>query len=120
MPLTKNEMKWLLSIGIVFLIIAYLGKPLNGPIIPCIFNKITGLFCPGCGMTRAVHSMMHFEIGQALRYNFLIIIIPPFMGIYLFLHYKSADKAAMIITYAMLIITISYGVARNLSIFNYL
>lgn len=120
MQLTKDEMKWLLSIGIVFLIIAYLGKLSNGPIVPCIFNKLTGLFCPGCGMTRAIHSIMHFEFLQALRYNFLIILIPPLMGIYLFLDYKKLHKWAKIMTYIMLVITISYGLARNLSMFNYL
>ena len=120
MWLHKNEMKWILPIGIIFLIIAYLGDPTNGPIVPCIFNKVTGLYCPGCGMTRGINSAMHFELRQALRYNFLIIIIPPLMGIYLFLDYKNMDKAAKIITYLMLIITISYGVARNFSFFNYL
>ena len=120
MPLSKKDLKWILPIGIIFLIIAYLGEPSNGPIVPCLFNKTTGLYCPGCGMTRAINSVMHFKLGQALRFNFLIIILPPLMGIYLFLYYKKFDKWAKIITYLMLIITISYGLVRNFSIFNYL
>ena len=31
---------------------------------PCIFNKVTGLCCPGCGGTRAFRALLH---GQILR-----------------------------------------------------
>lgn len=120
MPLTKNQIKKLFPLGIVFLLISYLGDPLKGPIIPCIFNKVTGLFCPGCGMTRAINSLMHFRIDQALRYNFLIVAIPPLMLIYLILDYKNKNKMTKIITYVMLAITIIYGLMRNFSLFNYL
>lgn len=39
--------------------------------IPCVFNSITKLNCPGCGNTRAVVSLLHFHFREALRYNYL-------------------------------------------------
>ncbi len=40
---------------------------------PCIFYSTTGLFCPGCGSQRAIHSLMHFNIANGAGKNFLIL-----------------------------------------------
>lgn len=39
----------------------------------CIHYQITGIECPFCGFTRAIHSLMYFNIPDAIRYNFAII-----------------------------------------------
>lgn len=36
---------------------------------PCVFHKLTGLNCPGCGTTRALHQLLHGHIGAAFRLN---------------------------------------------------
>ena len=41
--------------------------------IPCMFNKVTGLKCPGCGMTRAIHEILHFNFFQSIKYNILAL-----------------------------------------------
>ncbi len=35
----------------------------------CLFHKYTGMYCPGCGATRAVLSVLHGRFIMALRYN---------------------------------------------------
>lgn len=35
----------------------------------CIWYNISGLICPGCGMTRALSNFMHFDIIRAGAYN---------------------------------------------------
>lgn len=45
----------------------------------CYFNSMTGLHCPGCGATRALYSVLHFDFWQALAYNPLFVIILPFL-----------------------------------------
>jgi hypothetical protein len=39
---------------------------------PCPFHALTGWWCPGCGMTRATHHLLHGDFVGALRYNALL------------------------------------------------
>ncbi|MBP5531121.1 MAG: DUF2752 domain-containing protein [Lentisphaeria bacterium] len=38
-----------------------------------MFHKFTGLYCPGCGNTRALSALLHGRIGESLRNNLLLI-----------------------------------------------
>ena len=40
----------------------------HGPVL-CPFRRITGVWCPGCGMTRAFGWLAHGDLHQALRYH---------------------------------------------------
>jgi hypothetical protein len=35
----------------------------------CTFHQLTGLWCPGCGMTRATHDLLHGDVAGALGSN---------------------------------------------------
>ena len=50
--------------------------------IPCVFHLLTGWYCPGCGASRALRALLHFDLGQALRYNAPFAVASPFVGIY--------------------------------------
>ena len=41
--------------------------------LPCLFHLITGLYCPGCGGTRACRYLARGEIVQSLWYHPLVI-----------------------------------------------
>ena len=36
---------------------------------PCAFHQVTGLWCPGCGLTRGTYQLLHGHVGAALSYN---------------------------------------------------
>src|SRR5471030_1085826 len=39
----------------------------------CLFHQLTGLNCPGCGMTRALYALLHGDFLLALKDNALFI-----------------------------------------------
>lgn len=98
---------------LVLSIFVYIKDPSNGPILPCIFNKITGFYCPGCGMTRAVNSAFHLEFKEAMGYNILIFIVPPLLIMHYFLD-KRSKKHGKILLIFIIILVIIYGITRNI------
>ena len=46
----------------------------DSPFPPCMFNALTGLYCPGCGTTRALHALAHFDVPGAMAMNPLLIV----------------------------------------------
>lgn len=55
--------------------------PSNGAGIPvCFFHALTGLPCPGCGLTRACSSLLHGQVQAAFTYHpFAFILLPLFV-----------------------------------------
>ena len=47
----------------------------SGHYLPCLFHQWTGLYCPGCGGQRAVHALLHGQVGQALQANLLVVLV---------------------------------------------
>lgn len=41
--------------------------------MPCIFQAVTGLYCPGCGGTRAVKYLLTGQIAKSLQYHPLVL-----------------------------------------------
>lgn len=97
--------------------------------IPCVFHKITGWYCPGCGFTRLIFALFNGNIKEAFMYNQLVFIMLPFLVayiIYQFYLYITAKEDKVLVkipkyTYVILLfIVLAWGVARNLSFLPYL
>ena len=67
----------LFLIGVVTIIYSVLFK--FGIVIPCVFYELTGLYCPGCGVTRMIFSLLKLDFYQAFRYNILVFLFIPFI-----------------------------------------
>lgn len=46
----------------------------------CWLYQTTGLQCPGCGATRAVHALLNGRLGEAFRLNALMVLLLPLAG----------------------------------------
>ena len=56
---------------------------LTGYGIPCVFRLITGLKCPGCGMTHAYLALLRGDVHGAAEYNLMSITVMPILIVYL-------------------------------------
>jgi hypothetical protein len=65
-----------IALGLVFVWLAATPAGLieRGPTI-CVFKNLFQRECAGCGMTRALSSVVHGDLAAALRYNKLGIIV---------------------------------------------
>jgi len=113
----------ILCIAILFILVAN-----NIITVPCAFHEITGLYCPGCGVTRMFLSIAELNFYQAFRYNpfvFVLLIIYLnyklyYLIIWLFDRNKKQKKIPELIIYIILIVAILFGILRNIEIFNWL
>lgn len=80
----KRLLKSLLTAGIV--LAAGLGYyafiKLTGLGIPCFFNLITGLHCPGCGVSRMCIALLQLDFATAFQSNaYLMVIVPVLLAL---------------------------------------
>lgn len=105
---------------IYFVLIQY------GFVIPCVFHELTGLYCPGCGATRMIVSLLHLDFYQAFRFNPLLFCLLPFLcyiGIFEYRNWLYGNKKVLIdnkVWIFLLIATILFGILRNIEIFSFL
>jgi hypothetical protein len=88
--------------------------------IPCVFSEVTGLECPGCGMTRAILAVLDLNFYQAFRYNSLLFVLPPLYLTYSLLKNRGFKRTSSILMLLMLVLTVSYGILRNIPMFDWL
>lgn len=97
--------------------------------IPCLFYKITGYYCPGCGITRCLFAIMEGNFYEAFCYNRLVFIMIPFLvtyilyNIYLYVFDKKdyfINRIPNWVWICLLVIVICFGVVRNIEYFSYL
>ena len=111
-----------LIIGILIIIGYYFINKYLHLYIPCMINKITHLYCPGCGTTRMLFALLKGHIYEAFMYNQFVFILLPFILLYILykIYCYIEDKKAIILKkipnwcyIILLIVTISWGIIRN-------
>lgn len=55
----------------------------------CLFRNLFGTECWGCGMTRALFSLLHLDFTAAWNYNRLVVLVAPLL---LYLYVKEVAK----------------------------
>lgn len=102
--------------------VGYFNPTTAGFFPACPFHALTGLNCPGCGLTRGFHALLQGDVLSALHFNALI----PFYSLiflYLFvslglilitgrgLNFRLFSPAVI---YGFLALTLIFSVVRNL------
>lgn len=51
----------------------------GSPLPPCPLRALTGIYCPGCGSTRALYDLLHADVAGALAMNPLLVVLLPLL-----------------------------------------
>lgn len=101
---------------------AGIADPARGVGLPCPFHALTGLWCPGCGSTRALHALTRGDVaGMASQNPLLVVLLPYLAWAWAAWTVRSAGGPALWtlsrsrkLSLALLVVIIAFGVARNL------
>ena len=80
--ITLTILKPIVLLTILGFIYLFIFKKFNIG-IPCVFRKLTGYICPGCGMTHALAEILNGNYKSAWEYNALSITALPIICVYL-------------------------------------
>lgn len=91
--------------------------------IPCVFNKLTGLECPGCGVTRMCISLLRFDLKTAFAYNPVLLCMMPVGAVLLFkglrryikTGFNKITKNENTVMIIMIVILLVFGIIRNIA-----
>jgi hypothetical protein len=61
-------------------VLFFLNPAEHGIFPRCLFHATTGLNCPGCGATRALHELAHGHVMAALQLNALLVVSLPLLA----------------------------------------
>lgn len=90
---------------------------------PCVFRATTGLWCPGCGLTRGLHQLFNGDLGSALQYNLFVplVVVAAVLGWWSWVRTSWGGLPLAIpqrllhpLFWAMPIAVVAYGVLRNI------
>jgi apolipoprotein N-acyltransferase len=78
----------------------------------CVLHALTGLHCPGCGTTRALHLLAHGDLSGALHMNALTLSLIPLLA---YATLRRIDLGGRPRTIAGVVaIAVVFAVARNI------
>lgn len=79
----------------------------------CMVYRWTGLYCPGCGVTRALSSLLHGDLKASLHNN--LLLIPG--GLTVFLLFVKKDIAVRRpVAFAIVAVILVFTVLRNIPV----
>lgn len=108
----------LLASGLLYALICRL---LGGG-IPCLFHVMTGLRCPGCGITRMALCLLSFELAEAFEWNSAAFIALPF-AVFVIIYQSiifiktgsgKLTRLSNVILIFLIVLFLGYAVIRNI------
>ena len=88
--------------------------------IPCLFRKLTGWLCPGCGITTLIMCLFHLDFAGAYRANEFLFLTGPLLIAQIAYYFimkakgKSMPKWNTVLVYLYAASLVLFGVLRNL------
>ena len=106
-----------LLLGLAYFLLTQL-TPLR---IPCIFQKITGFACPGCGMTHLCMQLLRLDFAGAAGENLAAALLAPLWLAGILIRalwnpawFSKGSRAENILLWGSVAVLLLFGVLRNL------
>jgi len=102
------------------LLLYFFVEPKNGILPKCFFHELTGFYCPGCGVQRSFHALLHGRLLTAINFNLLFVLLLPLIiyFILVFVLDKKHSRSSFIyksnFSIAIVILVVSFWILRNL------
>ncbi|ACY98421.1 MULTISPECIES: DUF2752 domain-containing protein [Thermomonospora] len=118
----RGPLAVLAAAGAAVLLVATVDPHESGHYPPCPLLAATGLYCPGCGALRMIHSLAHGDLAAAFGRNPLLFVLLPFLG-YLWVRWavlsaRGRPMASLLlrpgVAYVLVGVVVVYWVVRNL------
>lgn len=109
--------------GIVLLLglAYYIVTQLTAFRIPCMFQTITGLACPGCGVSHFCIRLLHLDFAGAARENLALAVLLPIWCAALLLRIiwhpqwlAKDSRGEKLLLWGSVAVLLLFGVVRNL------
>lgn len=117
LPLAAVGVGAVAAAGCVTVALADPNVPGRYPLCP--FLAVTGLWCPVCGSTRALHALLNGAPAQALGFNALFVLALPLL-VYAYLSWLSPRLPRLRLSrtagWGMAVVGLAFGVLRNLPV----
>ena len=106
-----------ISVGLLY----YLFIRLTGFAIPCPVNAVTGLLCPGCGVSRMAMAILRLDLTAAFAFNPALFCSLPLLcicfGAYAVHYVKTGEKKLFlwqnVIIWLVIAALLAFCVYRN-------
>jgi hypothetical protein len=93
---------------------SYLALTYVGLRISCPIHSLTGVFCPGCGSTRAVRALLGGDLQLAFHNNALFLISPVLVLVGVLISKYSKNRIWLYLFLSLLLaVVIAFTVLRN-------
>jgi len=76
---TKSISLSILGLTLILILLVTPDTLFNDNVGFCLHKKIFGFDCPGCGMTRAIHSVLHLDFLSAADFNYAVFGLFPLL-----------------------------------------
>lgn len=116
----SSKKTFLLVAAAALVLIYFFFDARKGGFPECPFHLLTGWFCPGCGSQRALSSLLHGNLLEAMHNNILMVLFLPLLLYSAFLNLRYSGTRKMKLWYdpffvkMILVAVICFWVLRNI------
>lgn len=100
----------LLLLGLLYLV----WLRLTGLAVPCAFHSVTGLRCPGCGITRMLLALSRLHFREAFQANPFLLATSPLLLFLILFSGRQRRRWSRRLLWGYLTALLLFGIVRNL------